>query len=361
VLPFAALAQAPAVGVQLVATGFEKPLLVAAPASDDRLFVVEQPGRIWIVKKGTRLDMPFLDLRSKVGFGGERGLLGLAFHPDYRNNGRFFVDYTDKAGDTQIVAFKVSGDPDRADANSAATLLNIDQPAPNHNGGWLAFGPDGYLYIGMGDGGGAGDTYRNGQNKNVLLGKILRIDVDSGTPYAIPPANPFAKGGGAREVYAYGLRNPWRADFDGKYLYVADVGQNAWEEISIIPIEPGGANLGWPIMEANHCFNVQRCDQNGLILPVYEFAHAGGACSITGGYVYRGSAIPSLAGQYFFSDYCAGFIRSFRYDGRAISTVTDWSRQFGDVGRVTSFGEDAAGELYIVAEDGRIFRIVPKT
>ena len=243
----------------------------------------------------------------------------------------------------------------------ATTLLNIDQPAPNHNGGWLSFGPDGYLYIGMGDGGGGGDTYRNGQNKNALLGKILRIDVNSGTPYAIPPANPFAKGGGAGEVYAYGLRNPWRADFDGKYLYVADVGQNAWEEISILPIDPAGANLGWPIMEANHCFNAQRCDQTGLVLPVYEFSHAGGACSITGGYVYRGSAIPSLAGQYFFADYCAGFIRSFRYDGRAISAVTDWSGQFGDVGRVTSFGEDSAGELYIVAEDGRIFRIVSKS
>jgi glucose/arabinose dehydrogenase len=358
--PIPATAQAPTIGVQLVASGFDQPVLVTAPAADPRLFVVDQPGRIWIVKNGTRLETPFLDVRSKVAFGGERGLLGLAFHPDYRSNGRFFIDYTDKAGDTQIVAFKVSDNPDRADANSATTLLSIQQPAANHNGGWVAFGPDAYLYIGMGDGGGAGDTYRNGQNKNALLGKILRIDINSGAPYAIPPTNPFARGGGAPEIFAYGLRNPWRADFDGRNLFIADVGQNEWEEVSVISIDDAGANLGWPLTEGNHCFRTTTCDTKGLVLPVYEYPHTNGACSITGGYVYRGTAVPALAGQYVFADYCAGFVRSFSYDGRTASGVTDWTRQIGDVGRVTSFGEDAAGELYIVSENGRIFRVVAR-
>jgi glucose/arabinose dehydrogenase len=369
--PIAALPQAaspPAtLGVQMIASGFEQPLLVTAPAGDPRLFVVDQPGRIFIVKDGKRLETPFLDLRSKVAFDGERGLLGLAFHPDYKSNGRFFVDYTDKAGDTQIVAFKVSADADRADAPSATTLLSVKQPAANHNGGWVAFGPDGYLYIGMGDGGGGGDTYRNGQNKNALLGKILRIDVNGsagGKPYAIPPANPFAKGGGAPEIFTYGMRNPWRNDFDGRNLYIADVGQNAWEEIDVIPIDggsPGNAlNLGWPIMEGTHCYGAQTCDQKGLVLPVYEYSHAGGACSITGGYVYRGLAIPALAGQFVFADYCAGFVRSLRYDGKAAPQVTDWSKQIGNLGQITSFGRDSAGELYITSQDGRVFKIVSR-
>jgi glucose/arabinose dehydrogenase len=357
--PLTAAAQTATVGTQLVASGFEKPLLVTAPAGDPRLFVVDQDGRIWIVSNGKRLDTPFLDLRSKVSFGGERGLLGLAFHPDYRSNGRLFVNYTDKAGDTQIVALTASSNPDVANAGSATTLLSVKQPAANHNGGWLGFGPDGYLYIGMGDGGGANDTYRNGQNKDARLGKILRIDVNGGSPYAIPATNPFAKGGGAPEIFAYGLRNPWRIDFDGRSMFIADVGQNMWEEIDVISIDTPGLNLGWPVMEGNHCLRTP-CETADMVVPIHEFSHAGGACSITGGYVYRGSAVPALAGQYIFADYCAGFVRSFRYDGRAISAVTDWSKQIGDVGRITSFGEDGAGELYITSESGRIFKIVAK-
>jgi glucose/arabinose dehydrogenase len=369
VLPSSGVAQAPTIQARLVADGFDQPLLVTAPPGDPRLFVVDQPGRIWIVKDGRRLTAPFLDIRPQVAFGGERGLLGLAFHPDYRGNGRFFVNYTDRAGDTQVVAFSASANPDVADPNSAARVLSVDQPAANHNGGWLGFGPDGYLYIGMGDGGGAGDTYRTGQNKNALLGKILRIDVNAGggaggRPYGIPPNNPFAEGGGAPEIFAYGLRNPWRNDFDGRNLIIADVGQNEWEEVSIVPIDGGSAgnalNLGWPIMEGNHCFRANTCNRMGLTLAAHEYSHAGGGCSITGGYVYRGAAVPALAGQYVFADYCAGFVRSFRVNGTAAGPVTDWTRQIGDVGQITSFGEDSAGELYITAEDGRVFKIVAR-
>jgi glucose/arabinose dehydrogenase len=367
-LPSSSVGQAPTLGAQPVASGFDQPLLVIAPEGDPRLFVVDQPGRIWIVKDGRRVDPPFLDIRSRVSFGGERGLLGLAFHPDYRSNRRFFVNYTDRAGDTQVVAFTTSANPDVADPGSTATILTVEQPAANHNGGWLGFGPDGYLYIGMGDGGGAGDTYRTGQNRNALLGKILRIDVNAGgaggRPYGIPAINPFAQGGGAPEIFAYGLRNPWRNDFDGRNLVIADVGQNEWEEVTIVAIDGGAPgnplNLGWPIMEGNHCFRANTCNRMGLTLAAHEYSHAGGACSITGGYVYRGAAVPALSGHYIFADYCAGFVRSFRVNGTAAGPTTDWTRQIGDVGRITSFGEDSAGELYITSEDGRIFKIVPR-
>jgi glucose/arabinose dehydrogenase len=361
ILAAPATAQAPTIAAAPVAGTFQQPVLVTAPAGDPRLFVVDQPGRIWIVRDGQRLDEPFLDIRDRVSFLGERGLLGLAFHPDYAANGRFFINYTDNGGDTRIVAYTVSADPDRAAAASARVILAIDQPAPNHNGGWLGFGPDGYLYIGTGDGGGAGDTYRNGQNRNSLLGKLLRIDVDGAPAYAIPATNPFARGGGAPEIYAWGLRNPWRIDFDGDRLIIADVGQDAWEEVSVISIAAAaGANFGWPIMEGRHCFRAARCDQGGLVLPVYEYSHANGACSITGGYVYRGVDVPALAGHYVFGDYCAGFVRSFRNDGGSVGAVSDWSPDLGDVGRITSFGEDGRSELYVTAIGGRIYRIVAR-
>ncbi len=359
-LPLSAGAQAPSLGVQLIGSDYDKPLLLTAPVGDPRLFVVDQSGRVWIVKDGKRLATPFLDFRAKVSCCGERGLLGLAFHPDYRSNGRLFVNYTDRAGDTQVVALKVSGNADVADANSAATLLSIKQPAANHNGGWLGFGPDGFLYIGTGDGGGAGDTYKNGQNKDARLGKILRIDVNSGSPYAIPPTNPYAKGGGAAEIFATGLRNPWRIDFDGRQMFIADVGQNIWEEIDVISIDTPGLNLGWPVTEGNHCSRDPACDTKGFVAPVYEFSHANGACSVTGGYVYRGTAVPALAGQYIFADYCAGFVRSFRYEPRADLAVTDWSKQIGNIGHITSFGEDGAGELYITSDSGRVYKIIAK-
>lgn len=355
--PFAVAAQG--IAIAPIPGPFDQPVFVTAPAGDPRLFIVDQPGRIWIVKDGKRLDTPFLDITSDVGFGGERGLLGLVFHPDYGANGRFFVDYTNRAGDTQVVAFEVSSDPDRSDAASATTVLSVEQPARNHNGGWLAFGPDGYLYIGMGDGGGGGDTYRNGQNRETLLGAILRIDVDAGEPYTIPPINPFAGGGGAPEIFLYGLRNPWRADFDGDDLYIADVGQSAWEEISVIGIDNAGANLGWPIMEGSHCFRRLGCGRADLVPPIHEYSHRDG-CSITGGFVYRGDAIPALVGHYLYSDYCAGFLRSFRYEGGVVQDTTDWTEAVGTLGQVTSFGEDGFGELYVTVIDGPVYKIVPR-
>jgi glucose/arabinose dehydrogenase len=349
------------IGVEVVARDFRQPVYVTSPPGDARLFVVDQPGQIWIIEGSSRLPTPFLDIGDRVTFGGEQGLLGLAFHPGYASNGRFFLNYTDRSGNSEIAEFRVSADRNVATPQAVQTLLNIPDRAPNHNGGWLDFGPDGLLYIATGDGGGAGDPFRNGQDRSSLLAKILRLDVDGAAPYAIPPGNPWANGGGAPEGFVYGLRNPWRVSFDGDRIYIADVGQGEWEEISVITTASGGANLGWSVMEGAHCFRARSCQNEGMVFPVYEFSHAGGACSVTGGYVYRGSAIPALAGHYFFGDYCAGFVRSFRYEpASGVTALTDWTAQLGDLGQITSFGKDSAGELYIVAADGRIMKIVPR-
>lgn len=360
-LPLAACAQQPTgqLGVQLVAEGLNAPVMVVSPPGDPRLFIVDQSGQVWIIANGALLPEPFFDLGRDVSFGGEQGLLGLAFHPDFATNGRFFIDHTDRAGDTRIAEYRVSpNDPNRADPQGT-TLISLEDSRSNHNGGWLAFGPDGYLYISNGDGGGGGDPDRNGQNPNTLFGKILRIDVDGGVPYTIPPTNPFANGGGAGEVFLMGIRNAWRLDFDGELLYVADVGQGAWEEISVVRLDDAGANLGWNILEGNHCYDARTCDDAGMVAPVYEYPHGDG-CSITGGYVYRGSAMPWLVGHYLFADYCDGWVRSLRYGGGVAGDVTDWSRAIGDIGNILSFGEDAAGELYITTGAGRVWKIVPR-
>lgn len=341
-----------------LASGLDQPLYLTAPTGDPRLFVVEKTGRIRIVKDGVLLPTPFLDLSGDVSTGSEQGLLSVAFHPDYASNGFFYVDYTNSGGDTQITRYTVSGgDGDVADPASARPVLFVDQPFSNHNGGLLLFGGDGMLYVGLGDGGNSGDPQGNGQNLGTLLGKILRIDVDAGDPYAIPPDNPFVGRAGARgEIWAYGLRNPWRFDFDAatSLFYVADVGQNAWEEVNVVPAEQGGQNYGWSIMEGVHCFDSSSCDQSELTLPVLEYGHSDG-CSITGGHVYRGSLAPAAIGHYFYSDYCTGFLRSFRYDGSSVSDQTTWN--VGDIGNVQSFGEDAAGELYIVSANGTVYRV----
>jgi hypothetical protein len=357
-VPPAALAQT--IGVEAVAQGFEAPVYVASPPGDDRLFVVDQPGRIWIVADGAVLETPFLDIASSVRYGGERGLLGLAFHPDYASNGRLFVNYTNGAGDTRVVEFRVSSDANRADGATAREIIGFAQPAGNHNGGWLGFGPDGYLYISTGDGGGGGDTFGTGQNPDSLLAKMLRIDIDNGDPYAIPPGNPWANGGGVPEAFLWGLRNPWRASFDGNDMFIGDVGQGAWEEIDVIDITAeAGANLGWSVMEGTHCFGANNCDTDGLILPVYEYSHEIG-CSVAGGYVYRGSAIPALNGHYVFGDYCAGFVLSFRLQNGQATDITDWTSAVGDIGRILSFGTDDAGEIYITSSNGRVYKIVPR-
>ena len=348
--------------LQPVASGLSSPLYLTTPTGDPRLFIVEQAGRIRIVESGQLLAQAFLDIRDRVASGGEEGLLGLAFHPNYAGNGYFYVDYThlNNARDTLytlIERYSVSPAPDSADSASHKLILRIVQPYTNHNGGLVMFGPDGMLYIGMGDGGSGGDPENRAQNPDSLLGKLLRIDVDHGDPYAIPASNPFAAGGGAPEIWALGLRNPWRFSFDppSGRLYIADVGQNAWEEVDVEPASQGGLNYGWRIMEGAHCYNPASCSSAGLVLPVIEYDHSNG-CSIIGGFVYRGSRWPSLAGQYFYSDYCSGWMRSFAYANGAVTGQTTWSLNVS-LGNVLSFGEDSAGELYVLSAGGSIYRI----
>ena len=352
---------APASGLALVgvASGLESPLFLTAPPGDARLFVLEQPGRVRVIKAGKLLSAPYLDISADVSFGGERGLLGLAFHPRYASNGYFYLDYTDRHGDTRIVRFRVSSDPDRADAASAKVLLTIAQPYANHNGGMVAFGADGMLYIGMGDGGSGGDPQRNGQNLQSLLAKLLRIDVDHGEPYAIPRENPYAHGGGRGEIWASGLRNPWRYSFDraAPWLYIADVGQNKFEEVNVADARKAGLDYGWNAREGLHAFS-QTKPAAALTDPVIEYGHGDG-CSVTGGYVYRGKALGELAGTYFFSDYCRGWLRSFRMkDGKATERRQWDVGEHGRMGPVTSFGEDAGGELYVITQDGNVRRLV---
>ncbi len=344
--------------VEVTAGGLESPLYLTAPVGDARLFVVEQPGRIRIIGNGELLSEPFLDISDSVRSGGERGLLGMAFHPGYASNGFFYVSYSSQPdGDTRIERYSASADPNVAEPLANRVIFTLEQPFVNHNGGQIEFGPDGMLYVGLGDGGGGGDPQGNGQNVGTLLGTLLRIDVDGGNPYAIPGDNPYVGVAGRDEIWAYGLRNPWRFSFDetSGVLYVADVGQNAWEEVSAVPDDLGGANYGWNIMEGRHCFAADPCDTSGLVLPVLEYGHSEG-CSITGGYAYRGSGIPAIRGHYFYSDHCSGFLRSFRLLGNSIMDEKDWD--VGDIGRVLSLGQDSSGELYILSANGRVYRLV---
>jgi len=353
-----AAVQAPTrVRLEQIGERFKNPVHITSPAGDARLFIVEQAGRIRVIRNGSVLSQPFLDISSRVRSGGEQGLLSVAFDPNYRSSGYFYVNFTDRNGDTRIERFTVGSNADIADPQSSKLVLGIDQPYSNHNGGLVMFGPDGMLYIGMGDGGSGGDPHHNGQNTQTLLGKMLRIDVGS-DPYRTPPDNPYADGSrGKREIWATGMRNPWRFSFDRakSLLYIADVGQNELEEINVAPANRAGLNYGWNVMEANKCFRSATCDQTGLHLPAVTYNHVGNACSVTGGYVYRGRKIPAIAGHYFYSDYCAGWLRSFRYEnGRPVDS-REW--KMDDVGHVVSFGEDSAGELYILSENGRVYRI----
>ena len=349
------------VQLEKVASGFAKPLYITEPPDGSgRLFVVEQKGKIRIVQGGTILPEPFVDLGSVItSAGNEQGLLGLAFHPKFKENGRFFVAYTATDGDNTLAELRVSADANKADPSSWKVLLVIPDFAPNHNGGMVTFGPDGYLYLGTGDGGGGGDPRSNGQNKDVLLGKILRLNVDGATPYAIPASNPFVAGGGKPEVWAYGLRNPWRFSFDRATgdLWIGDVGQNAVEEVNFEPAGgKGGLNYGWNVMEGTHCFKPSSgCTQQGLVLPVTEYSHGEGGCSVTGGYVYRGSKEPKLTGAYLFTDYCEGVIWALTK-----ASGGTWTRTpvLDSKLRITSFGEDQAGEIYAVSQgDGAIYRL----
>ena len=342
----------------------ERPLYLTAPPGDtERLFVVQQTGEIRIIRDGTLLGRPFLDIGDLVSEGSEQGLLGLAFHPQFATSGRFYVNYTNTAGNTRVAEYRVKDDrPNEADPGSTRHVIGYDQPFSNHNGGHLAFGPDGYLYIGSGDGGSGGDPKGHGQRLNTLLGKILRIDVDgrdAGLPYAIPPDNPFVSRAGARgEIFAYGLRNPWRFSFDRTRgdLWIGDVGQNAVEEIDFLAAGSSGANFGWNPFEGSQRFSDSPV--NGTATPpVAEYSHDVG-CSVTGGYVYRGEAISELRGQYLYADFCTGAL--FRQPAGptpgAARRVTELNVQLSGV---TSFGEDAAGELYVTQADGTIYRLAP--
>jgi glucose/arabinose dehydrogenase len=359
------VAGTPALTTELVARGFSSPLDLQTPPGDrQRLFVVEQGGRIRIVRGGAIVQAPFLDISGRIRSGGEQGLLGLAFHPRFSENGRFFVNYTDRNGDTHISEFRTSTNPDLADPASERELLFVDQPFDNHNGGGLAFGNDGFLYIGLGDGGSGGDPFRNGQNLGTALGKMLRIDVDRGNPFAVPGDNPFVSRGGALpSIWAYGLRNPFRFSFDRATgdLYIGDVGQGRQEEIDIgLVSRRGGENYGWNVMEGSLCYpSGNGCDRTGLVLPVAEYSHADG-CSVTGGYVYRGCRMPGYAGTYFYADYCTALVRSFRFQGGQATDARDWSAPLGrGLDNPTSFGVDAFGEIYIVDYDGEVYKIVP--
>ena len=344
--------------------GLALPLAPVAPGDgSSRLFIVQQGGLIRLFQAGVLEAQPFLDLTGQVSCCNEQGLLDVVFHPDYENNGFFFVNYTAANGDTVVSRFSVSADPDRADPDSETEVLRFSQPFTNHNGGDLAFGPDGYLYISSGDGGSGGDPQNNGQDLGTLLGKILRLDVD-GLPAAIPPDNPFVGDSSARdEIFAYGLRNPWRFAFDRESgdLFIGDVGQNAMEEVDLISADSGGGqNFGWRLMEGTACFDpATGCNDGSLTLPIVEYGHDEG-CSVTGGFRYRGASMPTLAGTYVYGDYCSG-----RISGATPSGGGNWSsRVLLESGRnIVAFGEDDDGELYLVDRSGgsgTIYRILAK-
>jgi len=348
----------PPLALQEVAAGLSRPVLVASPSGDPRLFVVEQGGDIEILSGGTTLPTPFLDLG--VTTGGEQGLLGLAFHPQYATNGKFYVNYTINSV-SRISEFTVSSNPNVANLGSERVLLQVQQPFSNHNGGMLHFDQNGYLVIAFGDGGSGGDPGNRAENPSSLLGKLLRIDVNttsSGRLYGIPATNPFAGGGGAPEVYMLGLRNPWRFAIDSGRFYIADVGQGSREEVTVVSAAAAGANMGWNTWEGTSCFQGP-CGTAGFTFPQVEYTHANG-CSVTGGFVYRGSAIPGLVGTYFYGDFCAGRIHSFVFEGGIVTKHQDRAGELGVVSQLSSFGYDSAGAVYVTSLTGQVFKIVAR-
>lgn len=356
---FSGFVLAQSISLEPFKSGFSNPLDLQH-AQDNRLFVVEQGGKIKIIQpNGTVNSTPFLDLSNQVSTGNEQGLLGLAFHPDYTNNGYFYVNYTDHSGATQISRFSVNlTNPDVADKNSELNILDFSQPFSNHNGGNIAFGPDGYLYISSGDGGGGGDPNNQAQNLNSFLGKLLRIDVDNpsgGNNYGIPNGNPYSGNPNAKEeIFAYGLRNPWRFSIDlvESNIWIADVGQGSVEEINRAPLTTVGINYGWRCYEGSQPFNTQNCPlQSELQFPFAEYTHANGNCSITGGFVYRGSLYLDIEGLYFFADFCTGMIGTVDGSGN----ILDYGNFSGNW---VSIGEDVDKELYIIDHTvGSIYRI----
>lgn len=350
------------VELELVFDGFRQPTVLSAPAGDDRLFVAQRVGVIRIIDESREmLDPPFLDITDRVLAGGiEQGLLGLAFHPEYASNGRFFVYYTDKGGRRQLSEFAVSqDDPSLANADSEKVIFEMEQPPDatdiRHYGGNVLFGPDGYLWVSLGDG---ADSRDQGQDPNTMFATISRIDVDNGDPYAIPPDNPFVNGGGAGEVWAYGLRNPWRFSIDPveEMVYIADVGHADQEEINVVPMSEGGHNFGWSDVEGTRCFHVQDCDLSNYTSPAITYTHAEGL-SVTGGFVYRGDEIPELHGTYFYSDWVNQWIRSFKFVDGQVTEEKDWTEELGGpFGQVNTYGLDGHGELYLLTHGGQVYK-----
>jgi glucose/arabinose dehydrogenase len=343
-----------------VATLSDSATMVLGPPDDDRLFALEQQGRVRVID-GDGLDpVPFLDMTGIVSSGGEAGLLGLAFHPEWADNGLGYLYYTTTSGGgLSTVLAEFGSDGETADPASLRVVLEIAQPFSNHNGGMIAFGPDGHLYVGVGDGGGGGDPLEHGQNPATLLGSILRIDVDGGAPYGVPDDNPFVGAPGADEIWVYGLRNPWRFAFDEAdgLLYIGDVGQNAREEIDIVDADTGGLDFGWNSLEGSSCFDPPSgCSSAGTVLPVLEVAHGSGSCSVIGGYVYRGRRLSELDGHYVYSDFCGRYLRSFLHDDGIARKRSQW---LFAPSNVNSFGTDDRGDLYLALRDGSIYRVVP--
>jgi len=348
-----------------VVTGLDSPSWLISPPGDRRLFVTERRGRIRIIENGVVRGAPFLDIIARVGFEGEGGLLSIAFDPGFASNGYFYLYYIDLQRNIVIERFSVGQDPNLANPTSGLVILRVPHPDfLNHFGGQVAFGPDGYLYLGTGDGGGAGDPQNNSRNPQSLLGKLLRLDVSRSTlaqPYAIPADNPFRDGvAGRPEIWAWGVRNPWRFSFDGDRLYMSDVGQDRREEINIAGLGQGGLNYGWNVTEGTLCYGADSCDRSGITLPVLDYDHGTddvNGCSVTGGFVYRGRALLELTGRYLYSDFCRGWLKSFyASSGGAVSEERDWG--LSDIGRVVSFGQDAEGELYMITAAGRLLKIV---
>lgn len=344
-----------------IGRGFVQPIAVQAPVKDQRIFVVEQTGRIWVIRDGVRQDEPFLDISKLVSTGKERGLLGVAFHPAYADNGRLFVSYTDVRGDSVVAEYQAEPTADVAKP-AGAFILTVPQPAANNNGGAIGFGPDHLLYLGFGDGGGANDRFGNGQNRDSLLGKVLRIDIDSGAPYAIPPTNPWANGGGVPEMFAWGLRNPTSILFDGaQSIWITDLGQHIGDEINITAIQPFGSNFGWPIFDGGTCLAANEvCETAQVQQPnlLIERQLLSSGCGLVPGLLYRGVCMPDLVGQYIGADACSG----------RVGTITqgEIGLIFGDLltdstelrNQLAAIGQDGFGEMYVTTrESGKVFRV----
>jgi glucose/arabinose dehydrogenase len=350
----------------LIAENVEEPAGLTAPPRDKRVFIIERAGRVRVVEDDVLLPVPALDLTNEVNALGEKGLTGLAFHPQFGRNRRVFVLYNDPAGASRLVEYQMSAtNSNRIDPTSERLVLELSQDDFFHQGGYITFGPEGHLWVTFGDGGNAGDPDGHGQNPFTLHATVLRIDVDTARPYAIPAGNPFADGmAGAPEVWAYGLRNPWRVSFDStnSLVYIADVGQFKWEEINVASLDDPGHNYGWATLEGLSCYHLVNCREmglaEGLTAPLFAYGRDEG-CAVIGGPVYRGRAVPELNGAYFFGDHCLGWIKSLRVGGTEAIDIRDWTGDLGAVTSLMSFGTDSDGEIYVLQRGGRIYRIDP--